>query len=98
MIYHSMAIFAAAACILASGCTRTVNDYVVAMRSGTPEDVEEGVYQISRQLASQEAAGIEFDEGDRVAIALLRQLALQSASRNDRALAVEGLGRLATIH
>lgn len=79
------------------GCGRTVNDYLKEAESGSPQAIEDAVSSISRLLAYKETAQVPFDEGDRAAVAYLREVAVASPIPSNRASAIQGLGRLRTI-
>ncbi len=82
-----------------SGCGRTVNDYLMEARSGSPEAVLDAVDNISDLLARKEITGVPFDEGDWAALEYLKTVAREKTSgfHTNRSAAIGGLGRLKSV-
>jgi len=80
--------------ILAEGCASSVNDCLAEMQYGDPDSVRAATIEVGELISQKELAGYPLDEGDREAIALLRDLAGKNHDSILRACAVSSLGRL----
>jgi HEAT repeat protein len=80
---------------LASGCARSVNDYLAEASGGSPVSVREAVVAIGGILYRKEASGIAFDKADEGALLYVKDVASsREAVPINRAAAIRALGRL----
>lgn len=62
--------------VLATGCSGTINEYLLQARKGDADEVQEAVLMIGRLLVEKEREGYTFDDGDLAALEFLQATAI----------------------
>jgi len=83
--------------LAASGCARSVNDYLAEARSNAPGAVKDAVIAIGEILLRKQAAALPLDEADREAILYLKEVAASDPVPTNRAVSVCALSKLKGI-